>query len=276
MSSQAIIKEYKDVAARHETVYGKLSPHQSPYEDPYILHHSIEGVEFDFLIANENGKIWYEQDYTGPGWRLVKKLIRPGDTVIDCGAHHGLLSIFYAKLTGSTGKLIAIEPFRHNCDIIEFNAHINGVQNVEVRGNAVGKGDTTVSTVGDTSRLEYSEHSGKEPHAPCISLDAFADLSPAFIKLDIEGFECDALEHAPNLLKSQCVVWDITIHRKLITVVGGSMFRVIDLLRQHNYTLVRRDPDAKKGYTVLKDSHPLFQERCFEFFALPKHRLEEL
>lgn len=50
-------------------------------------------------------------------WRYV----RPGDAVIDCGAHFGLFSVLAAEAMGREGTIIAIEPNPESVSLLEAN-----------------------------------------------------------------------------------------------------------------------------------------------------------
>ena len=45
--------------------------------------------------------------------------INVGDTIIDVGAHIGEYTLLGAKLTGTKGSIIAIEPDPRDCEIIK-------------------------------------------------------------------------------------------------------------------------------------------------------------
>lgn len=42
--------------------------------------------------------------------RLMRDLLRPGDTFLDIGAHHGSFAILSAELVGARGRIVAVEP----------------------------------------------------------------------------------------------------------------------------------------------------------------------
>jgi len=61
---------------------------------PYVKRKTIEGVEFDFWIGDADGRDWYDIGCSDPVWpemRFVRDhIVRHGDVVVECGAHHGL------------------------------------------------------------------------------------------------------------------------------------------------------------------------------------------
>ncbi len=58
---------------------------------------------------------------------LLQRLIGEGDTVIDVGAHIGLMSLPMAHAVGASGKLIAIEPFPRSAEALRRTLVANGV-----------------------------------------------------------------------------------------------------------------------------------------------------
>src|SRR4029077_19364380 len=66
----------------------------------------------------EKGELDHELMYNGfeeTELRFVQRLLRPGMTVLDIGAHHGLYTLLTAKHVGGRGKVIAFEPSPREC-----------------------------------------------------------------------------------------------------------------------------------------------------------------
>ncbi len=56
----------------------------------------------------------------------LRHRIRPGETVIDAGAYHGVLTLFFAARVGPRGKVIAIEPDSVSRAKLVSNLELNG------------------------------------------------------------------------------------------------------------------------------------------------------
>ena len=69
--------------------------------------------------------------------RFLKYLIAPGDTVIDIGANLGYYSYAMARLTGSSGKVYAVEPVAPIRRVLEHN--LRRFRNVEILACALGR-----------------------------------------------------------------------------------------------------------------------------------------
>ena len=69
---------------------------------------------------------------------LVETLVKPGDTVVDLGAHIGYYTLLFAKLVGPSGHVVAFEPSPASCAILRRNVASNGLANVTIVNAAVG------------------------------------------------------------------------------------------------------------------------------------------
>ena len=172
---------------------------------PTIIDREIAGERIRFLLGDLFGEAAYGLEHTEwPELNWIKEhCIKPGDVVIDCGANHGFSTVLFAKWVGPAGRVYAFEPSSHNMALLKENLRLNGITNVICHQVAVGAASGTVS---------ISSH----PNASVV-LDARADHSlekvslvrlddvlegetPNFLKLDVEGFEHEALKGAARIL----------------------------------------------------------------------------
>ncbi len=150
---------------------------------------------------------------------FVKAIVKPGDTVLDVGAHIGVYSTLLAQLVGTSGKVIAYEPQPR---ILELNA--KSYPQLVVRPCAVSNKAGTITFVAErSSGLSHVgvPPSGGEFGVDCSPLppeggtptvttvtldDEFKELQLSkvdFLKIDIEGHEEFALQGAKQLLNSE-------------------------------------------------------------------------
>ena len=100
----------------------------------------------DFVTINGN-KLYLDKldvlslSTYGPHGKLSEDLfakeIKPGDVVVDVGAHIGSYTLVFAKLVGPTGKVFAFEPHKENFALLKKNIEINGYQNIIVENKAI-------------------------------------------------------------------------------------------------------------------------------------------
>ncbi|MBS1661813.1 MAG: hypothetical protein JST68_12275, partial [Bacteroidetes bacterium] len=69
---------------------------------------------------------------------FLKKIIRPGDWCIDIGAHLGYFTLQLSELTGSQGKVFAIEPMSSFHGVLESLLQKKKAANVTLYKMALG------------------------------------------------------------------------------------------------------------------------------------------
>lgn len=134
------------------------------------------------------------------------RLLRPGDTYIDVGAHVGFHTLVARKLVGVEGEVIAIEPQPYNCARLLANWQANGFDNLEVYAGVAGETEGIVplrnQSPVDTARLSLAglgtEGLPQVFHVPMIRLDRVIQKlgdgrSVRLVKIDAEGFEPEIL-----------------------------------------------------------------------------------
>jgi FkbM family methyltransferase len=136
--------------------------------------------------------------------------VQPGDTCIDVGANIGVYTLALAKLTGPTGRVHAFEPVKRNAILVELNCALNHIDNVIVERAALsdvsGRALTATVPENDSAYSFFSESGGAAGDVTSLSLDSYCDMRGlgkiAFMKIDIEGAEFNALRGAAALLAS--------------------------------------------------------------------------
>lgn len=133
----------------------------------------------------------------------------------DVGAHVGVYSLLASRLVGPKGRVVAFEPDPSNAQLIREHAARNGLRNISVEQVAVWRSEGEVrflrggdQKTGKSSRRgavadpRLAMSSGETISVQAVSLDCFAanNCSPAVIKIDVEGAECEVLEGATGLL----------------------------------------------------------------------------
>lgn len=144
----------------------------------------------------------------------ITRLVDPGELVVDGGANIGYMAVLAAYVAGVGGSVLAFEPHPDLFASLSANAELAGTNtgcaHFELRCEALGRktgkawltipdgfnrndGIATLLPVGETGhgRLEVS----------VTTLDmALGDRVVGLLKLDIEGFEAEALHGAVRLL----------------------------------------------------------------------------
>lgn len=144
---------------------------------------------------------------------LFTRLVKPGDTVLDLGANHGVYALLAAQIVGPTGQVDAFEPNLRLAKLVDLSLRLNGFGGW-ARVHAVG-----ASEEAGTARLVFNDNfsgggavalagsaEGGRPGVDCrlVVLDEmFADPAyrPDVIKMDVEGHEGRALRGMRRMLE---------------------------------------------------------------------------
>lgn len=174
--------------------------------------------------------------------RAFELLARPGMTFYDAGANLGFYCVIAARLVGSSGRVIAFEPLTDNANWIAYNARLNDFAQVEVRCEALGRGEGQAEFfVSEKSMWGKLASAGAPPAAmlervtvTLSSLDALMSAgavpAPDLMKIDVEGAEVDVLNGAAETLNHSRPALIIDLH--------GTNAPVAALLEQLRYRAI--------------------------------------
>ena len=128
--------------------------------------------------------------------------LRPGDTVIDGGAHIGLYSVLAHRAMEGKGRVIAVEPNEHTAEHLQANLEENGVEQARIVRAALWKTAGSVGFVDDekegrTAYARVALDGEARVKVRAVTLDKLIEESGsgevAFVKIDVEGAEPEAL-----------------------------------------------------------------------------------
>ncbi len=186
---------------------------------------------------------------------IVKKCVKPGDTVVDIGAGAGYYTLIFARLVGTSGKVFAFEPDPSNFALLQRNVKKSGCQNVILVNKAVSDMAETVKLYKSPYHLRdhrtYDTGDGREAIAvDSIRLDDYFKNFPNkinFIKIDIQGAEWAAIAGMRGLLNK---------NKKLTLLtefwpVGLAQFGIepksyLSQLQEHGFTVLHMDERKKQ------------------------------
>lgn len=135
------------------------------------------------------------------------------EVFVDCGAYIGDTIESYRRNIGKYKKIIAIEPDRYNCKKIQEYIKREQLDNIQVINAAVGNENKMVhfdqqGTAGSAVKDEGQD--GIE----LVRLDDVIKDAVTYLKMDIEGFELEALKGAETLIKINKPKLAICIYHK--------------------------------------------------------------
>ncbi|MDF1658919.1 MAG: FkbM family methyltransferase [Verrucomicrobiales bacterium] len=137
-----------------------------------------------------------------------------GDIAIDVGGNLGWFTLLLSRTT--EGTIHCFEPDPLNFELLTHNMSVNGVTRASLNQCAVAdKEDTmTLYLYPDKNRGRHSLlpiNEGETVDVKTIKLDSYCEsnsIDPStvkFVKIDIEGFEPQALRGAASLLQSDAI-----------------------------------------------------------------------
>lgn len=132
--------------------------------------------------------------------RFAEDCIRPGESVLDVGAHLGESGLLFSELVGASGRVVAFEPDPVARSSLERNLELNRISNVAVEVESVSDREGTVtlaterlgSGADSIVRAGHRASNGKELEVPSTTIDSYCGghaLAPDWIKIDAEGAE---------------------------------------------------------------------------------------
>lgn len=175
----------------------------------------------------------------------IQQLLKPGSVVLDIGANIGFFAKKLAEYVGPDGHVYCFEPdkinFKHLKNELKNNYNVTLVQ----KAVAEAAGIVTLYT----SDLLNVDHRTYEPEAYTgkytvekTSIDEFINnrFSVDFIKMDIQGFEMNALKGMVKTLdKNLSVVLFIELWPYGLQQAGSSAVEVYDFFAQRNFNMYK-------------------------------------
>lgn len=138
---------------------------------------------------------------------LIRRVVKPGDVVIDGGANVGFYSMLMASLVGDMGRVVAFEPAPPNIDKFRLNREANRFNSVALYTDAlwseVAQMDFWLGKDTGQSALWSTVDSYEKISVRALPLDSIASVLAAgvkLLKLDVEGAEEKVLRGAHEML----------------------------------------------------------------------------
>jgi FkbM family methyltransferase len=134
--------------------------------------------------------------------RACHRLLRPGMTAIDVGAHAGYYAVLFSRLVGATGRVLAFEPHPATFAVLTRNVERRRLGNVQLFASAVADHDGEVRlwetplSVGH-SLLQAKHGTTDALPVPAARLDTLSRTHAVdradLVKIDVEGAEPEVL-----------------------------------------------------------------------------------
>ena len=196
-----------------------------------------------------------QQDWFEDEIKFLRRLLQPGQKVIDVGANYGVYTLSMAQTVGPMGCVWAFEPASNTARLLAEGIASNGFTQIVLERCALSKTCGTAQlSLNDNSELNALLHDSQSVGAtetvPLLTLDVcmekFGWQDIAFIKIDAEGEEANILQGGKKFFEelSPLVQYEIkagtALHMELVhyfAALGYESYRLVpglDLLVPFN------------------------------------------
>lgn len=138
---------------------------------------------------------------------LFKKILLPGDAVIDVGANIGYFSLLSSSIIGSSGKVFAFEPDVNNLKAFRNNVELNKFNNIMIHPVAVSdyQGSADLHLTKDEDAKHSLIKTAYHTNMVKVTVDTIDNLIDSklpikLIKTDTEGNDIAVLTGAKNTI----------------------------------------------------------------------------
>jgi FkbM family methyltransferase len=170
-----------------------------------------DGSRWEVDLGEEiDAALYVYGSYEPESLAIIRALLAPGTDAVDIGANIGALTVGMAG-AAAPGRVLAFEPSEATFNRLSRNLELNGCSNVKAYSIALG--DRTgwgqlappiAHRAGD-DKLNPAPAEGSARFVQLDTLDAVCareHLTPALLKLDVEGAEWSVLRGAERVLAS--------------------------------------------------------------------------
>lgn len=190
--------------------------------------------------------------------RAYRRLVKPGDTVLDIGANIGAHTLHLARCISPTGRVIAFEPTAYAYHKLQQNISLNPrlaglIQAEQIM--LVGPDDAPVKPqlysswqIRGAVANSHPKHGGRlmdTTGARQTTLDRYlAGHKPgavSLIKMDVDGHECQVLRGARELLRRDKPILLLEMMPYGLEEAGTSLDEILAILSGHGYSLFQLD-----------------------------------
>jgi FkbM family methyltransferase len=182
----------------------------------------------------------YEPDFVA----VIRANFPAGGVFLDIGANEGVFSIIAAK---TASRVIAVEPQSRLIPVIQENLRLNGIENVTIVRAAIsdqsGTGtlhlspDVNNASTALSRNTRYPVKTETTPLMPLTELfDQLGLETVDFMKMDIEGYEYEAILGSPEIFQKQRIrAFAVEFHLDRIEARGKSCQIILDFLGRCGY-----------------------------------------
>lgn len=239
-----------------------------------------------FTMALELGDwipqdIYLTGDFESTTSNLVKKLLKPGDTVIDAGANIGYFSLLFASCVGPTGHVHAFEPVPELVEKLRANISLNRFGHITVNPFALSDHEGTArfytgpadnSGLSSLRQPRQSRGSFDVQLRPFDTLMPESDTSVSLVKIDVEGAELQVLRGMENMLRASRPNCLVEVTDGFLREMGDSSDALLDYFARLDYVCYMIGDNA---LSLIDPGHGNLPQQWNALFA-PRETMRDL
>jgi FkbM family methyltransferase len=183
---------------------------------PLVLERPFHGrrLALDVSRSDTHRLLFLEGERYVLERELLAGMLEPGMHAVDVGANIGYYALLFSAHVGTAGKVTCLEPDPDNLRELVQNVELNGLSHVDVLPLAAGREDTTLRLKRGLNATVRRE--GGDQAISVKPLDGLDLGRVDFIKIDVEGFECDVLHGATRLIDQHRPSLFVEVHPDLL------------------------------------------------------------
>jgi FkbM family methyltransferase len=186
-----------------------------------------------------------QQDWFEDEIKFLRRLLQPGQKVIDIGANYGVYTLSMAQTVGPTGCVWAFEPASSTASLLAEGIAVNGFAQVVLERSALssncGTAQLSLNENSELNALVYGKPSTSAIETvPLVTLDeclkSYGWRDIEFMKIDAEGEESNILKGGEHFFTrlSPLVQYEIKagadLHMELVqnfAALGYDSYRLV-------------------------------------------------
>ena len=168
-----------------------------------ILVDGVRIVVPDSLNLITSYVLLEQQDWFEDEIKFVRRMLQPGQKVIDVGANYGVYTLSMAQTVGPTGRVWAFEPASSTAKLLAEGIAANGFTQIVLERSALSSARGTAQlSLNENSELNALAHGRPSTSASetvrlvtldeCLESYGWRDIE--FMKIDAEGEEANILK----------------------------------------------------------------------------------
>lgn len=205
---------------------------------------------------------------------LVRRMVRPGDVVVDVGANVGFQTRLFAGLVGPAGRVYAFEP--DGVNFRRLSAAVRRLPQVTAERAALADAAGELA-IYPSPRLAVDHRTYPVPdrpateRVPAVTLDERVPPGTRvrFVKVDVQGFELQVLRGMPRVLSESpdaCLLLECFPHG--LAAAGGSVAEYEEMLRAQGFLVYLVDGARIVEQPSLAHLHGAPPERYWNVVAV--------